>query len=213
MHPENRALREAMHRSLPLIWFTGFAPGQYAAFYPVYLVAEEQWAQQFVVAMGQDQRAAVIGGGAIDKVYTAQLTRQRLHQPAFRAGVMRAYETRCAICSFRHSNLLDAAHIIPDSSPDGSPATSNGLALCKIHHGAYDANILGIRPDLTIEVRSDVLAEVDGPMLKHGIQDHHNKSLMVVPAVKADRPDPQRLAVRYEEFRLGQSTSRETRTP
>ena len=78
--------------------------------------------------------------------------------------------------------------------------TSNGLALCKIHHGAYDANIIGIRPDLTVRVRRDVLEETDGPMLLHGIQEHHGRELMVVPKGRRDVPDRDRLNVRYQAF-------------
>jgi hypothetical protein len=35
---------------------------------------------------------------------------------------------------------------------------------------SFDANIMGIRPDYTIHIREDVLHEVDGPMLIHGLQ-------------------------------------------
>lgn len=201
-HAENRALRSAMASRLPLIWFYGFAEGLYAANYPVYLLAEEPDRQQFVVAIGDDQRMIDVGreGDPIERAYVERMTRRRLHQPAFRAGVMRAYSTKCAVCSFRHSNLLDAAHITADAHADGDPVTPNGLALCKIHHGAYDANILGIRPDLTVHVRKDILEEVDGPMLRHGIQDHHDKRLMVVPRSKRDRPDEARLERRYADF-------------
>jgi len=200
-HPENRALRAAWQLQVPLIWFYGFAAGLYAAVYPVYLMAEERDQQQFVVAIGEDQRAIDVGHAAspVVRAYVERMTRQRLHQPAFRAGVMRAYGTRCAVCAFRHGTLLDAAHIIGDAA-GGDPVTPNGLALCKIHHGAYDANILGIRPDLTIHVREDVLREVDGPMLRHGIQDHHNQHLMVVPDARRERPDAERLAQRYAAF-------------
>jgi putative restriction endonuclease len=201
-HSENRALRAAMDHQLPLIWFRGFSAGLYAASYPVYLVAEEPAQQQFVVALGEDQRMVGVGHAAdpILRAYVERMTRQRLHQPAFRAGIMRAYSTRCAVCSFRHGNMLDAAHITADAHADGDPVTSNGLALCKIHHAAYDANILGIRPDLTIEIRADVLEEIDGPMLQYGIQAHHGRSLMVVPQSRRDRPASDRLATRYAEF-------------
>jgi putative restriction endonuclease len=60
--------------------------------------------------------------------------------------------------------LLGAAHIIPDSDPEGHPEVSNGLSLCKIHRAAFDRGIIGIRPDYAIEVREDALKEVDGPM-------------------------------------------------
>lgn len=200
-HAENRALRSAWQMQVPLIWFYGFDVGRYAALFPVYLRGEEREQQQFVVAIGEDQRAIDVGHevNPVVRAYVERTTLQRLHQPAFRAGVMRAYGTRCAICAFRHGTLLDAAHIIGDAA-GGDPVTSNGLALCRIHHGAYDANILGIRPDLTIHVRGDVLEEVDGPMLLHGIQEHHDKALMVVPPSRRDRPDADRLESRYAAF-------------
>lgn len=201
-HAENRALREAMVRGLPLIWFYGFAPSMYAAIYPVFLKDEEVGAHQFVVALGEDQLLVPATGSlsAPLRAYVERTTWQRLHQPAFRAGIMRAYQTRCAVCSIRHGSLLDAAHITADSDERGDPVTSNGLALCKIHHGAFDAGILGIRPNLTVHVRADVLVEIDGPMLRHGIQEHHDRPLMVVPRSRRDQPDPQRLAARYEAF-------------
>lgn len=201
-HAENRALRAAMDRQLPLIWFYGIADGVYAAIYPVYLLAEEPEQQQFVMALGEDQRMVDVGRVAdpILRAYVERTTRQRLHQPAFRAGVMRAYSTRCAVCSFRHGNLLDAAHITADANADGDPVMSNGLALCKMHHAAYDTNILGIRPDLIVQIRPDVLEEADGPMLRYGIQAHHGQPLMVVPTVRRDRPDRDRLEARYREF-------------
>ena len=96
--------------------------------------------------------------------------------------------------------MLDAAHIIPDTDPEGEPIVKNGLSLCKLHHAAYDRSFFGIRPDFSIEVRGDILEESDGPMLKHGLQEIHN-SLIQLPSRKLDRPDPVRLERRYEEFR------------
>lgn len=78
---------------------------------------------------------------------------------------------------------------------------SNGLAMCKLHHAAFDRNIVGIRPDLVVEIRQDVLAEVDGPMLRHGLQDLQGNKLVVVPSRKDHRPNPNSLAERYEAFR------------
>lgn len=48
----------------------------------------------------------------------------------------------------RHADLLDAAHVLPDTHPPGIPVVPNGLARCKIHYAAYDRNILGVRPNL-----------------------------------------------------------------
>jgi putative restriction endonuclease len=114
---------------------------------------------------------------------------------------MRAYEERCAVCALHHRELLDAAHIIPDKEERGIPVVSNGLALCKIHHAAYDQRILGIRPDYVVEIHHRLLEEIDGPMLRHGLQQHHGKPLMMTPARRSECPDAGRLAIRYESFR------------
>ena len=77
---------------------------------------------------------------------------------------------------------------------------TNGLALCKLHHAAYDRNILGICPDYTVEIHHRLLDEIDGPMLRHGLQGHHGRPLMQVPVRRADRPDTDRLMERYRTF-------------
>ena len=115
--------------------------------------------------------------------------------------MLRAYDTRCAVCWLRHAQLLDAAHIVADAADDGQPVVSNGPALCKIHHAAYDAHILGIRPDLVVQIRTDILVEVDGPMLRYGLQGRHGQPLMAVPRMRAERPDRARLQTAYDAFR------------
>src|SRR3954462_10983130 len=104
------------------------------------------------------------------------------------------------MCRLRHPELLDAAHILPDTHPNGLPVVPNGLSLCKIHHAAYDKNILGVRRDLVIEVQPKVLAEIDGPMLRHGLQELAGGRI-VVPRSSREQPDPDRLEERYEDFR------------
>lgn len=203
-HPENRALRSAMAERLPLIWFFGVGTAMYQAIFPVYLVGEEQEQQQFVVAYGEALADLKPTESVLEehlRRYVIRETRQRVHQPVFRATVMRAYTTRCAVCALGHGQLLDAAHIVPDSHELGTATVTNGLAMCKIHHAAFDSNILGIRPDLVVEIRHDLLNEVDGPMLQHGLQARHGKRLMVLPAARRERPDVERLELRYEEFR------------
>ena len=132
------------------------------------------------------------------RAYVERLTKLRLHQPVFRARVLRAYEQACAICRLKHVDLLDAAHILSDAE-GGQPVIPNGLSLCKIHHAAYDRGILGVRPDYVVQVRPDVLLEVDGPMLKHGIQDVHGWNLELPRRIN-ERPDRELLAQRYQVF-------------
>jgi putative restriction endonuclease len=123
-----------------------------------------------------------------------------MHQARFREAVLRAYRSCCAICSLRRRELVDAAHIVGDAD-GGAPVLTNGLVLCKLHHAAFDRHILGIRPDLHVVVRHDILAEVDGPMLLHGLQGFHDQKLRVIPSRRADRPGADELEQRWERFR------------
>lgn len=199
---ENVALRRALEERLPLVWFVGVAPDDYLPVYPVWIVAEEPTHHQFVVAFDVAQRLLHPGesGDLAERRYVERLTKQRLHQPVFRLQVLRAYREACALCRLKYPSLLDAAHILPDGHPRGIPEVSNGLSLCKIHHAAFDQNLIGVRPDLVVEVRSDVRSDSDGPMLLHGIQEMDGVHLSV-PRSKAARPDQSRLEERYEEFR------------
>ena len=132
--------------------------------------------------------------------YVISYTKQRLHQSVFREKVINAYKEHWALCALKHRSLLDAAHIIPDSAEHGDAIVQNGLSLCKIHHAAYDQNILGVTPDYTIKIRSDILEEIDGPMLRYGLQELNNGKIYI-PSAKNDRPDKNRLSVRYEKFK------------
>jgi putative restriction endonuclease len=199
-HPDNRALREAMARRAPLAYFYPVARGVYHAIYPVYLVEEDRHAHQFAVDLGGYGDRAEGAESVLDRRYARRLTLHRLHQVIFRPKVLRAYESRCALCRLRHAPLLDAAHILPDHHERGEPVVPNGLAMCKIHHAAYDVNIIGIRPDAVVEVRDDVLTEIDGPMLRHGLQEMHGSAIHL-PRLRRDKPDPTRLEERYEQFR------------
>lgn len=204
-HRDNRGLREAMQRQLPLVYFQGVEPGWYQAQWPIFLVGDDPVGLTFQVAV-DDPLASDLDDpyefpDGARRAYVTRLARQRLYQVAFRHRVIRAYRESCAMCRLHHPDLLDAAHILPDAHPGGEPLTSNGLALCKLHHAAFDRNIVGVRPDGVIEIRHDILEEVDGPMLRHGLQDLHGHPLQVLPRVTRDRPNQDYLSERYQMFR------------
>lgn len=157
---------------------------------------------EFALALDVGQRLVTPGAqlDAATKAYVERFTKQRLHQRVFRTQVLLAYDGRCTVCNLGHTELLDAAHIIADGLPHGDPIVPNGLAMCRIHHAAFDSKILGVRPDLTLHIRGDVLLEEDGPMLRHGLQEMHNHRLMKLPTHSAARPDRARLEERYEQF-------------
>lgn len=203
---DNVALRRAMELSRPLMYFMGIGPGQFVALYPIWLVGEESGQHQFVVAIDETMREqwqdAVFlhpADQALRREYAERTVRARLHQRAFRERVLLAYGTQCALCRLRHVELLDAAHIKEDSD-GGEPVVPNGVAMCAIHHRAFDAQVLGIRPDYIVEIRSDVLEESDGPTLRHAFQGLHLESL-VVPRRQAAQPDRELLEERFDSFR------------
>ncbi len=135
-HVENAALVRAMELQLPVIWLVGVDAGWFQAIFPVYVIGFEPAYEQFVLAFDRSQSLPLATSPVEETLrrYAVRETRQRLHQTVFRSMVIRAYETRCAVCSLGHSPLLDAAHIVADSHEAGIAAARNGLALCKIHH-------------------------------------------------------------------------------
>lgn len=206
---DNRALRRALERGLPLLWLVGigYAPGTktqlFDVRFPVYLLGEEPDLQQFVVGFEEDQKSLrqiqSLQDLEIVKRYNERIVKARYHQPIFRARVIHAYEKRCAICRLPFAELLDAAHIKPDSQ-GGSAAVSNGLSLCKIHHGAFDSNLIGISSDYRVHVKEAVLATFDGPTLQHSLKEMDGELLRQIPSTKSLQPDRELLAERFEVF-------------
>ncbi len=206
LHRDNVGLRLAMRRRAPLIYLFGVDRGFYVAAWPVFIVNDDPETLTFTVAVDEEvvlesSRAAMVGEEAdARRAYSTISTLRRVHQQGFRRRVLRAYREICAVCRLRHQELLEAAHILPDGHPRGEPIVPNGLALCKLHHAAFDRKFLGIRPNLQVEIRRDILRESDGPMLVHGLQGFQGTTIHV-PRAENQRPNPDFLAERYEMFR------------
>jgi putative restriction endonuclease len=88
---------------------------------------------------------------------------------------------------------------VPDVDVQGIAAVVNGLALCAIHHLAFDRNLLGIDPDGVVHIATRLLHEIDGPMLRTGLQGFHGKPI-AQPRRQEQRPDIARLQTRFERF-------------
>ncbi len=205
-HAENRALRAAIEADVPLVWFFGVGTALYLPVFPVYVVGEDLFRQEFRLRV-DDPPASLARhatpGSLLEewtRRYVLTPTKRRLHQPVFRVRVLNAYTGRCAVCSLGHAPLLDAAHIAPDADEAGIAAVRNGLALCKIHHAAYDADLLGISPDLLVDVATAIREDTDGPMLRHGLQELHGQRLRVVPRSRSERPDLELLDRRWQRY-------------
>ena len=210
-HPDNRGMVAAMERRLPLVYFHGVVPGRYVAAWPVFVVAADPGTLTFSVAFddaahlglsGEEPAPSLVREPADEgrRRYVTAVVRRRLHQRAFRERVLDAYRRECAFCRFRHEELLDAAHIAPDTEPEGEPVVRNGLSLCRIHHAAFDRYFLGVTPDYVVHVRPDLLDEKDAPTLVHAIQALHGQRISL-PRRADQRPDVALLALRYERFR------------
>ncbi len=196
----NVALRQAMAHCLALVYFLGMPDRRYRPVYPVYVIGEERAARRFTLGFEVSQVGLDLGAlSELERRYAWRATRQRLHQPVFREQVLTAYQGTCTICRLRHTELLDAAHIVGDGLDGGDPVVTNGLALCKIHHAAYDRNLLGVTPDREVRINEELLQEVDGPKLRHGLQEMHRQPLFL-PMREALRPDRERLDRRFQEF-------------
>jgi putative restriction endonuclease len=198
---DNVKLRNAYENADPLVYFLGVRPGYFVAFYPAYIVHDDTENREVSVALDESLRFFddPLHLKETERRYAQRLVKARLHQPMFRARVLRAYSTACAICDLKHPELLDAAHIIADSDLEGVADVTNGLALCKIHHASYDRNLVGITPDYEVRIDRELLDEVDGPMLRHGLQDMHGRPLRL-PKRKAEWPSRDRLATKFAGF-------------
>ena len=202
-HVDNVGLRIIMENRIPIIYFLSVAKGFYIANWPIYIHSENRRDLSFKVLLDEPEfidNNVVNESDLARRQYLTSKIKVRLHQRTFREKVLAAYNTKCAFCSLAHKELLDAAHIIPDSEVNGQPIVPNGLSLCKIHHAAYDRNFVGISPDYKLKVRSDVLEEIDGPMLEHGIQRLNNQRI-ILPKSKNLWPDQERLEVRFQSFK------------
>lgn len=119
--------------------------------------------------------------------FELQLLRKQ-RDPLFRQQVLRAYNYECAICGYnmRHDNTsvaLEAAHI--KWKQYGGPCEiPNGLALCAIHHKAFDKGSIGLDESMRVQVSEAVNG---GGIVGRLFWDFQGK-IISLPQVKAYCP-------------------------
>jgi putative restriction endonuclease len=74
-----------------------------------------------------------------------RLVRGRRNQQRFKLEVLHRYGGQCALCDVAAPELVQAAHLVPDSDR-GSRDPRNGLPLCSNHHLALDRGLVGVEP-------------------------------------------------------------------
>src|SRR5829696_1784690 len=208
-HRDNVGLRRLFQLNRPLVYLHGLQPGKYLATYPVYIIGDDPSILTFRVAADDAVPAFEYVQSSVSRqvaevsdarhAYLTSTVKVRLQQRAFRERVLDAYKSQCAFCRLRHRELLDAAHIIPDNLPESTSTIENGISLCKLHHSAYDAFIIGVTPDYILQVREDILEEEDGPVLQHGLKGLH-QSKLILPTSRSQWPSRDALEWRYSRF-------------
>lgn len=198
---DNRWLREAYEHRVPVIYFLGIAPGRYQAIVPSFISGWDPAGLKAQVAFGVPDRDVLAPPENVsERRYAFAAVKRRLHQASFRAAVITAYSERCALSGLREPRLLDAAHIVSDTDETmGQPIVENGLPLSKLHHAAFDSHLIGIDPDYRVHVSGRLLKQRDGPLLE-ALKELHGDRLHL-PKRDRDRPDRDRLALRFERFR------------
>lgn len=116
--------------------------------------------------------------------------RRALRDSSFNQRVLTAYGHQCAMCSLQ-MDLVEGAHIVPVAVPDSTDETSNGLALCALHHKAYDRAIVTVDDRYHVLMsgsRKDRLRQIghDGGMDSFiaGL-----RPLIILPPAVSDRPN------------------------
>ena len=91
----------------------------------------------------------------------------------FRIIVYEAYQYRCAMCGIQ-LELIEAAHIVPHSHKKGTDEIGNGIALCALHHRAYDRSLIYFDEELNILINEKKMEYLEKVGLDSGFRKFRN---------------------------------------
>lgn len=99
-----------------------------------------------------------------EETITHSVNRKQRNE-VFRSKIKEIYEYRCAICGKKRFTLakypeVEASHIYPKEK-NGSDDLRNGIALCKLHHWAFDNGLLAITNDYHVIVRDEIKSDTN----------------------------------------------------
>lgn len=117
---------------------------------------------------------------------------KRVRSSVFSRNVKQQYDYSCAVCGARRftpegNPEVEAAHIYPKSE-NGDDDLRNGLALCKLHHWAFDSGWFSLTDDHELIVQQT--AEESVP---EGVSKFEGRTISK-PKTDAATPDPTYLA-------------------
>ena len=120
-----------------------------------------------------------------------QTIRRKVRQYDFRGRVLSAYDHRCAMCGVQ-LRLIEAAHIVPVAATGSTDETSNGVALCILHHGAFDQTLVSFNANFQIEISGTAETDLRNMGLHNGIDTFRQnlREQIFLPESPVDRPNP-----------------------
>lgn len=115
--------------------------------------------------------------------------KRKYRQYDFRHRVLTAYNHHCAMCGVQ-LDLIEAAHILPVAHESSSDETSNGVALCALHHAAFDNNLVSFNEQYQIEVSDAVITILETKRRTSGLMEFRSnlKPALLLPADRRDYP-------------------------
>ena len=121
-------------------------------------------------------------------------TMQAYRAAWFRPAVLQAYSHQCAVCPIS-LNLVDAAHLIPVRHAESTDEVTNGIALCRLHHAAFDNGLIGFRPDYRIVENPQLFARLGELNFLRGVDEFRAllRPTIRYPAEIEVRPNPEYL--------------------
>jgi putative restriction endonuclease len=143
-----------------------------------------------VIAHPEDAQEAVASGTSEPRrIILAQVAR-KLRDASFSDRVLRAYGQSCAMCGVQ-LRLIDAAHIVPAASSNDD-STSNGLALCALHHRAFDRALVSIDEKFRVVLNPDRIATLADENRLGGFPSFRKnlRAIIALPPATRDRPHP-----------------------
>jgi putative restriction endonuclease len=115
---------------------------------------------------------------------------KKLRDSSFKSRVLTAYHFKCAFCGIQ-LKLVDAAHILPVCHDHSTDETCNGIALCALHHRAYDNALVTFNPVFQIFFNEDKMEKLKKIGLDSGLEKFIQdlRPLINLPPARNDRPN------------------------
>jgi putative restriction endonuclease len=129
------------------------------------------------------------GDVAPPRAFAVIATKRALRALDFGRRVLAAYGHQCAMCGVQ-LRLVDAAHILPASDPNSTDQTQNGVALCPLHHRAYDRALVTFDANLEVYQNTAAIRSLEAEDRSGGLPEFRKalRRILIAPADRRDRP-------------------------